>query len=129
MGTGFLLGLVRPGRAADHSSPSSAEVLEELSYTSTPLWATTGHVTGLLYLYLYIDLKLYGMDRFKKIKYSYRSLNATVAQSRNCSYGINTMTELTNITTASDNNGVWQGMFQIKWSDVIHEKNSRIHLD
>jgi len=69
------------------------------------------------------------MDRFKKIKYSYRSLNATVAQSRNCSYGINTMTELTNITTASDNNGVWQGMFQIKWSDVIHEKNSRIHLD
>jgi len=40
------------GRAADHSPPSSAEVLEDKSYTSTPLWATTGPVTGLLYLYL-----------------------------------------------------------------------------
>ena len=44
---------MRPGRAADHSPPSSAEVLQEWSYTSTPLWATTGPVTGLLYLYLY----------------------------------------------------------------------------
>jgi hypothetical protein len=44
-------GKVRPGRAADYSPPSSAEALEEYSYTSTPLWATTGPVTGLLYLY------------------------------------------------------------------------------
>jgi hypothetical protein len=43
---------VRPGRAADHSPPSSAEVLEEESYTSTPLWARTGPVTGLLYFIL-----------------------------------------------------------------------------
>jgi hypothetical protein len=43
---------VRPGRDADHSPPSSAEVLEEYSYTSTPLWATTGPVTELLYLYI-----------------------------------------------------------------------------
>ena len=42
-------GKVRPGRAADHSLPSSAEVLEEYSYISIPLWATTGPVTGLLY--------------------------------------------------------------------------------
>jgi len=41
-------GKVRPERAADHSPPSSAEV-----YTSTPLWPTTGPVTGLLYLYQY----------------------------------------------------------------------------
>ena len=41
---------MRPGRAADHSPPSGAEVLEEYSYTSTPLWATTGPVTGLFYL-------------------------------------------------------------------------------
>jgi hypothetical protein len=27
--------------------------LEEYSYISTALWATTGPVTGLLYLYLY----------------------------------------------------------------------------
>jgi hypothetical protein len=43
---------MRPARAADHSPPSSAKVLEELSYTSTPLWATTGPVTGLLYVYM-----------------------------------------------------------------------------
>ena len=43
-----------PGRAADHSAPSSAEVLEEWSYTSTPLWVTTGNVTGLLYLYFMV---------------------------------------------------------------------------
>jgi len=30
--------------------PSSAQVVEELSYTSTPLWATTVPVTGLIYL-------------------------------------------------------------------------------
>jgi hypothetical protein len=49
-------GKVRPARAADHSPPVSAEVLEELSYTTTPpLWATTGPVTWILYL-TYIDI-------------------------------------------------------------------------
>jgi len=41
-------GKVRPGRDADPSLPPRAEVLEEYSYTSTPLRATTGPVTGLL---------------------------------------------------------------------------------
>jgi hypothetical protein len=51
-GTGsFPGGKGRPGRAADHLPPSSADVLEEYSYTSTPLWATTEPVMGLLYLY------------------------------------------------------------------------------
>jgi hypothetical protein len=40
-------GKVRPGRAADRSPPSSAKVFEEQSYTSTPLRATMGPVTGL----------------------------------------------------------------------------------
>jgi hypothetical protein len=43
-------GKVRPGHAADHSPPSSAEVLEEYSYTSTYALGHTGPVTGLLYL-------------------------------------------------------------------------------
>jgi hypothetical protein len=53
---------VRPGRAADHSPPSSAEVLEEWSYTSTPVWAKTGCVTGLHYftlLYFNFTFTLY----------------------------------------------------------------------
>ena len=52
MGTrSFPGGKERPGRDADPSPPSSSEVLEEYSYISTPLWATTGPVTGLIYLF------------------------------------------------------------------------------
>jgi len=43
---------VRPGRAADHSPPSSAAVMEEQSYTSTHPLGHTGPVTGSLYLFL-----------------------------------------------------------------------------
>ena len=43
-------GKVRPGRAADHSPPSSAAVMEEYSYTSTHPLGHTGPVTGTLYL-------------------------------------------------------------------------------
>ena len=45
---------MRPGRAADHSPPSSVTVMEEQSYTSTHLLGHTGPVTGSLYLYQYI---------------------------------------------------------------------------
>jgi len=41
---------VRPGRAADHSPPSSAAVMEEYSYTSTHPLGHTGPVTGSIYL-------------------------------------------------------------------------------
>jgi len=44
-------GKVRPERAADHSPPSSAAVMEEYSYTSTHPLGHTGPVTGKLYLY------------------------------------------------------------------------------
>ena len=47
-------GKVRPGRAADHSPPSSAAVMEEYSYTSTHPLGHTGPVTGSLYLYLHL---------------------------------------------------------------------------
>ena len=43
---------MRPGRAADHSPPSSAAVMEEYSYTSTNPLSHTGPVTGSLYLTL-----------------------------------------------------------------------------
>jgi len=43
---GLPLGKVRPGRAADHSPPSSAAVIEEQSYTSTHPLGHTGPVTG-----------------------------------------------------------------------------------
>jgi len=48
------VGKVRLGRAADHSPPSSAVVMEEYSYTSTHPLGHTGPVTGSLYLYIYI---------------------------------------------------------------------------
>jgi hypothetical protein len=37
MGTGSFPGVKRPGRCANHPTPSNAEVKKELSYTSTPL--------------------------------------------------------------------------------------------
>jgi len=43
------LGKVRPGRAADHSPPSSATVMEEYGYTSNHPLGHTGPVTGSLY--------------------------------------------------------------------------------
>jgi len=43
---------VRTGRAADHSPPSSAAVMEEYSYTSTHPLGHTGPVTGSLYFFL-----------------------------------------------------------------------------
>ena len=42
---------MRPGRAADHSPPSGAAVMEELSYNSTRPLGHTGPVTGTIYLY------------------------------------------------------------------------------
>jgi hypothetical protein len=42
-------GKLRPGRAADHSPPSSAAVMEEESYTSTHRLGHTGPVTGTLF--------------------------------------------------------------------------------
>jgi hypothetical protein len=45
---------VRLERAADHSPPSIAAVMEELSYTSTHPLGLTGSLPGSLYLYLYI---------------------------------------------------------------------------
>ena len=45
-----------PGRAADHSPPSSAAVMEEYSYTSTNPLGHTGPVTGSLYLFTYCQI-------------------------------------------------------------------------
>jgi len=51
-------GKVRPGRAADHSPPSSAAVMEEKSYTSTHSLAHIGPVTGSLY-YVLVTVIIY----------------------------------------------------------------------
>ena len=45
---------MRPGRAADHSPPSSAAVMEEYSYTSTHSLGHTGPVTGSFHLIIII---------------------------------------------------------------------------
>ena len=53
---GLCRGKVQPGRAADHSPPSSAAVMEEWSYTSTHSLGHTRPVTGTLYLlYIFIN--------------------------------------------------------------------------
>ena len=47
------------GRAADHSTPSSAEVMKEQIYTSTYSLGHTGPVTGSLYLFIHISTQIY----------------------------------------------------------------------
>ena len=46
MSTGSLQGVKRPGRDADHLPPSSAEVMKDYSYTSTPPLGTCGLLQG-----------------------------------------------------------------------------------
>ena len=46
---------MRPGRASDHSPPSSAAVMD---YTSTHPLGHTGSVTGKFYLYIYSLVQL-----------------------------------------------------------------------
>ena len=60
------MGKVQLGRAADHSLPSSAAVMEEHSYISTHFLGHIGPVTGSLYLYL-LPLKV---SEFMKIKFN-----------------------------------------------------------
>jgi hypothetical protein len=52
MGTGSFPGLKRPGRDADHTPPSSAEVTKGYSYTSIHPLGLFRPVIGLLYLFL-----------------------------------------------------------------------------
>ena len=56
---GLSRGKVRLWRAADHSPPSSAAIMEQYSYTSTDPLGHTGPVTGSLYLYLYNTASLF----------------------------------------------------------------------
>jgi hypothetical protein len=54
MGTGSFPGVKRPGRGADHPTPSSAEVKKGKSYTSIHPQGLFRSVTRLLYLYMYV---------------------------------------------------------------------------
>jgi hypothetical protein len=72
MGTGSFLVVKWPGRAADHSPPSSAAVMEEYSYTSTHPLGHTGPVTGSLsFIYIYISKLLV-------LKATYKSLDTII---------------------------------------------------
>ena len=51
----------------------------------------------------------------------YCSLNAIVAQSRNCPFGVIARIELKNIETLSHKNGIWQVMFQLRSALVLSD--------
>jgi hypothetical protein len=50
-----------------------------------------------------------------------RSLNAIMAQSKNCPFGVNIKIELKNIETIPHKNGIWQGTFQQRSLPVLSE--------
>ena len=60
-----------PGRASDHSPPSSAVVMEEYSYTSTHPLGHTGPVTGSLYLvpFLFMHVLSWRRERNSRPKH------------------------------------------------------------
>jgi len=64
---------VRSGGAADHSTPSSAAVMEEQSYTSIHPLGHTGPVMESLYLFLPIYIYIYIYIYI--IKYMCRDIN------------------------------------------------------
>jgi len=76
MGTGSFPGVVRPGRAADPSPPSSAAVIEEYSYTSTHPLGHTGPVTGSLYLHL-LYLKFHSAKAYRRGEAQLHSFSTT----------------------------------------------------
>ena len=59
--------------------------------------------------------------RNTKINRLYRSLNAIVAKSQNCPFGVNTKIQLKNITETSDNTGIWRGVFQLPRVPVLSD--------
>ena len=50
---------------------------------------------------------------------AYRSMNAIVAQSKNCPFGVNTTTKLKNVTTTSNNYGIWRAMFWLNCAGIV----------
>jgi hypothetical protein len=50
---------------------------------------------------------------------THHSLNAIVAQSKNCPFVVNIIIELKNITNKSNNNGIQQGIFQLTSVPVL----------
>ena len=41
----------------------------------------------------------------------HRTLNVIVAQSKSCTFGVNTTIQLKNMTVTSDSSGIWRGIF------------------
>jgi hypothetical protein len=67
-------------------------------------------------------INLHGVGNFLySCQKAYRSLNAIVAQSKNCSFGVNTATDLKNITYTSGNNGIQRGVFQLSGGVVLSD--------
>jgi len=52
---------------------------------------------------------------------TFRSLSAIVAQPKNCPFGFNNKTQLKNITTTTDNNDIYQVMFQLTYVPVMSD--------
>lgn len=58
---------------------------------------------------------------------SYRSLNAIVAQSKNCPFVVNTTIELKNTETTPHKNGIWRGMFRLRRVPVLLDLAVELH--
>ena len=81
-------GKVRPGRAADHSPPSSAAVMEQYSYTCTHPLGHTGPVTGSLYLSISKYISRYVVNMHNTLIYFSWSIRIEYGRLSSSSLGV-----------------------------------------
>ena len=77
---------MRPGRAVDHSPPSSAAFMEEYSYNSTHPLAHTEPVTGKFYLFTCGNMSMYNVVYTVTNPWALRLRNRGSIPSRNKSF-------------------------------------------
>ena len=107
---------MRPGRAADHSPPSSSAVMEEKSYTSTHSLGHNGPVKRSLYLYHYLYLFKNTNPLMAKDPYSGRTVPVTSKRCILYIYSTNTVTEYFK-------HGIYSPFFSSSKCSLFHNSN------
>ena len=49
----------------------------------------------------------------------YHILNATMVQSKNCLFAVNTTIQLNSVTSTSDNNGIYRAVFRLRSVPIL----------
>ena len=112
---------MRPGRAADHSRPSSAAIMEQYSYTSTHPLGHTGPVTGSLYLYLFTSFVSLWISRDSRDSSVGTASRVRAVRKRNVGSILGTGKIFSFIHIAQTGNGTHRLSYLMGTGDSTHE--------